>query len=166
MHVDDGKCLRIESRPPFLSFAAQSARINTLVLVPPGLANISLNLKAGELWVFGDMHNVAADCVSASVVAGAVAIVDTIASRIDARNCLGDVTVHWDCDGPSSHNIQVDATTMLGDTNVTTSGTTQSGDPSTIRRTAHSLVDWRGTWLSGTGRSFFHDTMSPVTTRK
>ena len=45
VHVDNGKCLRIESRPSLLSFAKQSARINTLVLVPPGLAEINLNLK-------------------------------------------------------------------------------------------------------------------------
>ena len=162
VHVDDAKRLRIESWPSPLSFVQQSMRINTLVLVPPGLTEIDASLKAGELWVFGDAQNVAADCVRASLFAGDVVLVDVIASRIGASNYLGDVTVHWDCDRSSSRSIKIAATTKLGDANVTTSGTIESENKSGV---AHSVLDWRGKWFLGTGRGFFNDEISPKTKR-
>jgi hypothetical protein len=121
----------------------QSARINTLVLVPPTLADVQLSLVAGELWYFGPsryrcpsseptsfegssdrLHLPAINKVSASLTAGDVNIIDAYATQITGRNVLGDVNIRWDLVQPQAQAgyeapwpppVAVSGSTWLGD---------------------------------------------------
>jgi hypothetical protein len=112
-------CLNLNSKPPLSSFSSQNARINTLCLVPYGLENISLSLLAGEIWYFGCYSEVPAPTskLSMSNVAGDVILVDAAATRIDAKNRLGDVEMYWDIpeDMPDA-SLAMPAVVAVGET--------------------------------------------------
>jgi hypothetical protein len=125
------------SRPPLHKFASQSARINTLVLLPPTVLDIDVALTAGEVWVFGDGQPGLPDAgVTVSLCAGDVTLVDVRDDRIKASNILGDVKLRWDLQSPTpthidggdaavvdARNVQISATTRLGDVSLGVSGT-------------------------------------------
>jgi hypothetical protein len=136
MSVEHG-VLSVRSRPPLHKFASQSARINTLVLLPPTVLDIDVALTAGEVWVFGDGQPGLPDAgVTVSLCAGDVTLVDVRDDRIKASNILGDVKLRWDLQSPTpthidggdaavvdARNVQISATTRLGDVSLGVSGT-------------------------------------------
>jgi hypothetical protein len=153
-----------------LSFARQTARINTLVLVPPGLRSVELALTAGEVWLFGDINAPPMDSVKASCLAGDVTLIDVLATTVSAHNKLGDVNLHWDTgetSGPRmpTASVAVSGRTVLGDVRLGVSGPAaaspawlQTTSPVHLVATDDSRVSGsakRLKWMRGTGRDFF-----------
>ncbi|KAL1508045.1 hypothetical protein AB1Y20_007641 [Prymnesium parvum] len=168
--VDPAGVLEIRNTPSLWSFASQTRRISTLVLLPPGMACLDVSLRAGEVWLLGDALGGAATAgsVRASVVAGDLTLVDVVTAQLSAHNKLGDVRMHWDVpDGlPSPPLSRVSSSTVLGDVKLTVSGG-GSGPPEWIQAGGVHVkvldassdgrgLDIRNEWVFGTGKSFFH----------
>ena len=168
-HVEVARnTLRVRQSVNPLSFARQTERINTLVLAPHGLQRAEVSLKAGEVWLFGDLGAPPMQRVEASCFAGDVSLVDVVATTVGAHNKLGDVTFRWDDGGenPLPH-VAVSGSTLLGDVRAAVAARAPGPSTPTWLKTPlpvrcvdpdnprESGCGARLRWLRGTGRPFF-----------
>ena len=110
--------LNLKNTPSLGDFTSQRERINTLILVPPRLESICVSLMAGDVWVFGDASFPSCESLEVKLWAGNIHMVDAFAARVKGRNYFGDVTLHLKGSEYSGPEVEVHASTKLGDSRV------------------------------------------------
>ena len=150
--TSQGGELNIKAYPSMFSFTSQNARISTLILTPPDLQSLDVEIKLGEAWIFQCPSSLDADFIDldcrVQVSAGDCHVVGLRAQTIEARNVLGDVKLSFDDE--SKHNAksyaQSRCSTVLGDVKIMIGG----------QDCHHPLpaAAMREKWMNGTGRDF------------